>query len=114
MEFISDVEIVEILKGIQGENDHDDDLYRKAVDDTIMEYQSSLIAPVHYAEDEIGLLTCQLEQTSFTVAADTGAVANVIHPRFLRDDADPEPNATGKQFTGAGGGHIERFGSCET
>ena len=42
---------------------------------------------------------------------DSGAVDNVLHPRDLPSDAEPEPNTTGRHFVGARG---DRFGTCET
>jgi hypothetical protein len=45
---------------------------------------------------------------------DSGAVANVLHPRNLPCDAEPTPNKTGKNFVDAQGGNIERYGSCDT
>ena len=49
---LADVEIVEILMDIESADDDDDGMFRKANDNNIIEYQSSIIAPTYYAEDE--------------------------------------------------------------
>ena len=45
---------------------------------------------------------------------DLVAVANVIHPRELPEDAVPVPNTSCKHFKGANDSVIENFGSCDT
>ena len=53
-------------------------------------------------------------ETTIRVAADTGAVANVINPDDLPADCLTELEPDGTHFTGAGGGHIERYGEVDT
>jgi hypothetical protein len=48
------------------------------------------------------------------VALDSAACDNVIDPKELPNDAEWEPNETGKHFVGANESPIERFGSCKT
>jgi len=48
------------------------------------------------------------------VALDSAACDNVIDPEELPQDADFEPNETGKHFVGANDSPIERYGSCKT
>ena len=45
---------------------------------------------------------------------DSGAVGNIIHPKELPHDANPEPNNTGRHFVGANNSRIEKFGTCTT
>ena len=52
--------------------------------------------------------------TRVRVAMDSAAVDNVIHPDELPDDAEYQPNTSGKHFVGANNAHIENFGSCRT
>ena len=52
--------------------------------------------------------------TRVRVAMDSAAVDNVIHPDELPDDAEYQPNTSGKHFVGANNAHIENFGSCQT
>ncbi len=54
------------------------------------------------------------ERVIIKPAVDSGAVANVLHPRDLPSDAEPVPLETDKHFVGAGGGNIERYGTCAT
>ncbi len=65
-------------------------------------------------EEEEDVLAAMAQQVKIKVAMDSGAVANVIHPRELPEDAEPEPNETGKHFSGAGGGRITKYGFCKT
>ena len=67
---------------------------------------------IEYSEDNF--IQSVAEKVKVKVAMDSGAVANVIHPKHLPPDATPEPNTTGKHFNGAGGDFIERFGTCMT
>ncbi len=67
---------------------------------------------IEYSEDNF--IQSVAEKVKVKVAMDSGAVANVIHPKNLPSDATPEPNTTGKHFNGAGGDFIERFGTCMT
>ncbi len=39
---------------------------------------------------------------------------NVIHPKELPLDAEPQPNTSGSHFVGANHARIERYGSCKT
>ncbi len=73
---------------------------------------SNFVGVIEYVEDNSILSTA--EKVKVKVAMDSGAVANVIHPKNLPTDAVPEPNTTGKHFNGAGGDFIERFGTCMT
>ena len=43
-----------------------------------------------------------------------GAVANVIHPKELPDDAVVRPNTIGKHFRGANNSVIENYGDVDT
>ncbi len=52
--------------------------------------------------------------TRVRVAMDSAAVDNVIHPDELPEDAEYQPNTSGKHFVGANNAHIENFGSCQT
>ena len=63
--------------------------------------------------DEAELLATT-EKVIVKVAADSGAVANVIHPKELPTNAKPRPNTTGRNFVGANSTTIERYGSCDT
>ena len=66
-------------------------------------------------EEESGdLLAAMTQRVKIKAAIDSGAVANVIHPRELPDDAEPEPNEAGTHFSGAGGGRITKYGFCKT
>ncbi len=49
-----------------------------------------------------------------SVAVDSGSVANVINPEDLPAGTPTEPNATGNDFVGAGGGAIKCHGTCFT
>ncbi len=65
-------------------------------------------------EEDEGMLGAATEEVTIRAAADSGAVANVIHPAELPCDASPEPNTTGRHFVGANNTRIEKFGSCKT
>ena len=65
-------------------------------------------------EDEEELIATAVEKVTIRPAMDSGAVANVLHPKDLPADAEPQPNRTGKHFVGANNARIEKFGSCET
>ncbi len=76
------------------------------------EQANGLVGVIEYSEENLILSTA--EKVRVKVAMDSGAVANVIHPKQLPSDATPEPNTSGKHFNGAGGDFIERFGTCLT
>ena len=59
---------------------------------------------------------CNVEPPSVKVKAamDSAACDNVIGPEDLPEDAEYEPNETGKHFVGANDSHIERYGACNT
>jgi hypothetical protein len=65
-------------------------------------------------EENGGLLAAMAQRVRIKAAIDSGAVANVIHPRELPEDAEPEPNETDTHFSGAGGGRITKYGFCKT
>jgi len=67
-----------------------------------------------YDEEEDHTLAAVAERVMIRPAMDSGSVANVLHPSDLPAGAEPAPNTTGRHFAGAGGGRIERFGTCET
>ena len=48
------------------------------------------------------------------VAMDSGATANVAHPRHMPGNIVIRPNETGFHFKGANNSKIEKFGDCET
>ncbi len=72
----------------------------------------NFVGVIEFTEEELILNTA--EKVRVKVAMDSGAVANVIHPKQLPSDAVPEPNTSGKHFNGAGGDFIERYGTCLT
>jgi hypothetical protein len=72
----------------------------------------NLVGVIEFTEEDLILNTA--EKVRVKVAMDSGAVANVIHPKQLPSDAVPEPNTNGKHFNGAGGDFIERYGTCLT
>ncbi len=85
----------------------------EAQEEMVREEQANgLVGVVEYSEESLILSTA--EKVRVKVAMDSGAVANVIHPKQLPSDATPEPNTNGKHFNGAGGDFIERFGTCMT
>ena len=53
------------------------------------------------------------DEVTIVVAADSGAVANVINPSKLPAGCVPT-GANGKHFVGASGEHIERYGEVDT
>ena len=65
-------------------------------------------------EDGEELIATTVEKVVIRPAMDSGAVANVLHPKDLPADAEPRPNTTGKHFVGANNARIEKYGSCET
>ena len=69
------------------------------------------LMPVYDEEETIAAAT---EKVVIKAAMDSGAVANVIHPKELPCDANPEPNTTGHHFVGASNARIEKFGTCTT
>ncbi len=72
----------------------------------------NFVGVIEFTEEDLILNTA--EKVRVKVAMDSGAVANVIHPKQLPSDAVPEPNTNGKHFNGAGGDFIERYGTCLT
>ncbi len=54
------------------------------------------------------------EKVVIRPAVDSGAARNVIHPKELPLDAEPQPNTSGSHFVGANHARIERYGSCKT
>jgi hypothetical protein len=59
--------------------------------------------------DDDSLIAATTEKVRVRVAADSGAVANVINPGSLPSDAKPTPNADDTHFVGAGGGRIRKY-----
>jgi hypothetical protein len=64
--------------------------------------------------EEICAVAPLVKEVKVRVALDSAACDNVIDPDELPEDADFEPNETGKHFVGANDSPIERFGSCKT
>ena len=54
------------------------------------------------------------DEVKIKVAADTGAVDNVVRPGDLPGNVHITPNSTGRHFVGASNEHIENYGSCDT
>ena len=65
-------------------------------------------------DDDEDMIASAVAKVLIRPAMDSGAVDNVIHPKELPDDAEPQPNVTGKHFRGANNTVIEKFGSCDT
>ena len=65
-------------------------------------------------EDDDDMLGAATEQVTIRAAADSGAVANTIHPKDLPSDAVVEPNTSGRHFVGANNARIEKYGTCTT
>ncbi len=61
--------------------------------------------------DDDSIIAATTEKVRVRVAADSGAVANVINPGSLPSDAKPTPNADDTHFVGAGGGRIRKYGT---
>ena len=94
-----------------------DDVIRRSLMEAHMglvneEKEKNLIGVTEFSEEN--LILSIAEKVRVKVAMDSGAVANVIHPKQLPSDAVPEPNTSGKHFNGAGGDFIERYGTCLT
>ncbi len=58
-------------------------------------------------EEEDELLGNIRERVRIRPAMDSGAVANVLHPKDLPADAEPKPNTSGRHFVGANNSKIE-------
>ncbi len=70
---------------------------------------------VHFIdEEEEEILAATAQVVKVKVAADSGSVANVIRPADLPPDAVVVENTSGRDFVGAGGGRIRKYGSCNT
>ena len=70
----------------------------------------------HHASPDV-ILAAEKEQVKTVkvrVAADTGAVANVIGKKQLPEGIEIAPNITDEHFSGAGGDRIKRHGTCKT
>ncbi len=65
-------------------------------------------------EEEEELLGNIRERVRIRPAIDSGAVANVLHPKDLPADAEPKPITSGRHFVGANSSKIEKYGSCVT
>ncbi len=76
--------------------------------------QNSLACVLDQLDDDEDVIGSTIEKVLIRPAMDSGAVDNVIHPKELPDDAEPEPNTTGKHFRGANNSVIEKYGSCDT
>ncbi len=86
---------------------------QRQADGRIGQYIASDVNVI-YDEEEDPTLAAVAERVTIRPAMDSGSVANVLHPSDLPAGAEPSPNTTGRHFAGAGGGRIERFGTCET
>jgi hypothetical protein len=60
------------------------------------------------------LLVAAPDAVKVKIAADTGAVDNVVMPGALPGNVHVTPNTSGRHFVGASNEHIENFGSCDT
>ena len=60
------------------------------------------------------LIAAIAERVNVPVAIDSGAAANVIHPKDLPADCRIEPNTTNRHFRGANNSRIERYGKPQT
>ena len=67
-----------------------------------------------FLDEPDDLMGATTEEVTVSVAMDSGAVANAIHPDELPCDAQPEPNTTGRHFVGANNTRIEKYGTCTT
>ena len=85
-----------------------DGMMKQAVDDA----EATLSMLDH--EDAGQLVAAALDEVHVTVAMDSAAVDNVVHPDDLPGGVEVKENTTGEHFVGAGGGRIKRFGSCRT
>ena len=54
------------------------------------------------------------ESVGMEVAMDSGATANVAHPKHMPGDVVIVPNETGFHFKGANNSNIIKFGECDT
>ena len=68
---------------------------------------------LEYAHSD-DLLACGPAEVQVEVAADSAAVDNVINEGDLARGCHVVPNTTGQHFSGAGGEHIQRHGTCTT
>ena len=60
------------------------------------------------------IMACGSDEVEIEVAVDSAAVDNVINEGDLARGCRVEPNTTGHHFSGAGGEHIQRHGTCTT
>ena len=65
-------------------------------------------------DDDHGDICAAVERVRIRPAMDSGAVANVIHPKELPDDAVVKPNTSGRHFRGANNSVIENYGDVDT
>ena len=68
----------------------------------------------HEETDDELIANTANEETEVEVAADTGAVDNVIGEGDVPSSVRTVPNTTGRHFTGAGGDRIRQIGTCKT
>jgi hypothetical protein len=69
---------------------------------------------INVLTEEPDQILAATEKVVIRPAVDSGAVKNVIHPKELPLDAEPQPNTSGSHFVGANHARIERYGSCKT
>lgn len=90
------------------------DATRLSVDQLINE-ENNLGALGTLLEEDADVDICSaVQKVRIRPAMDSGAVANVINPKELPDDAIIRPNTTGKHFRGANDSVIEYYGDVDT
>ena len=70
--------------------------------------------PVSYLQDGDDFLGAATESVMIKVAMDSGSVDNVINPAELPCDSAPDGKPNGRNFVGAGGDPILKYGACKT
>ena len=81
----------------------------------ILSAEASLQCVTHEQVDvDDNVIGATVEETEIEVAADSGSVANVIHPAQLPRNVEIRQNDKGEHFVGANNSRIEHFGDCTT
>ena len=96
--------------GAHGRGDDTNEVMSKVVDEAIGAFELKLLQCAEGPCQE--LLELAPATTRVTVAADTGAVRNVINPKDLPRGAEPNGVIT-THFVGASDEHIENFGEVD-
>ena len=97
--------------GAHGRGEDTNAVMNKVVDEAIGAFELKLLQCAEGPCQE--LLELAPATTRITVAADTGAVRNVINPKDLPRGAEPNGVIT-THFVGASDEHIENFGEVDT